>query len=63
MCNSASFRTILKGCARRSPRSRFGSAGTLRASADWFDLQLDGVIILLRARLIVNNCSRGQTEQ
>jgi iron complex outermembrane receptor protein len=41
---------------------RFGSAGTLRMSADWFDISLAGAISQLGAQVIVNNCSRGQTE-
>lgn len=38
---------------------RFGSAGTLRASIDWFDISLDGAISTLGAQVIVNRCQGG----
>ena len=36
-----------------------GSAGTLRLSADWFDIALDGAISTLGAQTIVNRCNEG----
>ena len=36
-----------------------GSAGTLRLSADWFDIALDGAISTLGAQTIVNRCAEG----
>ncbi|WP_169542541.1 TonB-dependent receptor plug domain-containing protein [Sphingomonas baiyangensis] len=41
---------------------RFGSAGTLRASLDWFDISLDGAISQLGAQVIVSRCQSGVTE-
>lgn len=38
-----------------------GSAGTLRLSADWFDIALDGAISTLGAQTIVNRCADGNT--
>jgi len=38
---------------------RFDSAGTLRLSADWFDIALKGAISQLGAQIIINNCYRG----
>jgi outer membrane receptor protein involved in Fe transport len=39
--------------------ARLGSAGTLRLSADWFDIALDGAISTLGAQTIVNRCAEG----
>lgn len=38
--------------------ARLGSAGTLRASVDWFDISLDGAITTLGAQTIVNRCNQ-----
>ena len=38
---------------------RFGSAGTLRLSADWFDIKLEGAISTLGAQIIVSRCAQG----
>lgn len=40
----------------------FGSAGTLRASVDWFDISLDGAISTLGAQVIVNRCQTGNAQ-
>ncbi|MDR2214660.1 MAG: TonB-dependent receptor, partial [Nevskiaceae bacterium] len=40
----------------------FGDAGTLRATADWFDISLDGAIATLGAQTIVTRCFQGATE-
>jgi outer membrane receptor protein involved in Fe transport len=42
--------------------ARFEGAGTLRASADWFDISLDGAISTLGAQTIVTRCFQGATE-
>ncbi|MGC1271427.1 MAG: TonB-dependent receptor [Croceibacterium sp.] len=39
----------------------FAGAGRLRASADWFDISLDGAISTLGAQTIVNRCQGGNT--
>jgi outer membrane receptor protein involved in Fe transport len=39
-----------------------GSAGTLRFSADWFDIALDGAISTLGAQTIVSRCSEGNED-
>lgn len=36
--------------------ARLGGAGTLRASADWFDINLEGAITTLGAQTIVSRC-------
>lgn len=41
---------------------RFGSAGTVRASVDWFDISLDGAITTLGAQVIVNRCQSGNEQ-
>jgi outer membrane receptor protein involved in Fe transport len=41
---------------------RFGSAGTLRASLDWFDISVDDVIATLGAQQIVTQCFNGAAE-
>jgi len=44
--------------------ARMGGAGTLRLSADWFDISLDGAISTLGAQIIVTRCyqSQGQSD-
>jgi iron complex outermembrane recepter protein len=42
--------------------ARLGGAGTLRFSADWFDINLDGAITTLGAQTIVSRCAQGNTE-
>ena len=37
----------------------FGSAGSLRMSADWFDISLDGAISTLGGQVIVDRCNAG----
>jgi outer membrane receptor protein involved in Fe transport len=39
--------------------ARMGSAGTIRASADWFDISLNGAISTLGAQVIVTRCFQG----
>jgi outer membrane receptor protein involved in Fe transport len=39
-----------------------GSAGTLRFSADWYDIALDGAISTLGAQTIVSRCSEGNAD-
>lgn len=40
---------------------RFGRAGTLRLSVDYFDISLDGAISTLGAQVIVTRCAQGVT--
>jgi len=40
---------------------RFGRAGTLRFSVDYFDIKLDGAISTLGAQIIVTRCFQGVT--
>lgn len=68
------YPTLLSGNASLKPEvadtwtvggvltARLGSAGTLRFSADWFDISLDGAIATLGAQTIVNRCNSGSTE-
>lgn len=42
--------------------ARMGDLGSLRFSADWFDIALDGAIATLGAQTIVNRCQGGNAE-
>ena len=42
--------------------ARLGSAGTFRASADWFDISVQGAITTLGAQTIVSRCATGSTD-
>ncbi|WP_077228483.1 TonB-dependent receptor plug domain-containing protein [Sphingomonas hengshuiensis] len=65
--------TLLQGNATLQPEvadtwtaggvitARMGSAGTFRASLDWFDINLAGAISTLGAQVIVNRCNTGDT--
>jgi len=42
--------------------AKLGSAGTFRASLDWFDIALEGAISQLGAQIIVTRCAQGNAD-
>lgn len=68
------YPTLLSGNANLAPEiadtwtagavvtARMGGAGTLRLSADWFDISLAGAISTLGAQTIVTRCFQGNAD-